>query len=107
MIRVLIHGGGKMGCRLLAALKDSDDFELAALVAEPGPDGLTEDAWYPTLAECDTVVDLLIDFTLTGGPGEAASWCAAHHVPLLSGTTALSDTDKAALQSAAGLVPVM
>lgn len=107
MIRVLIHGGGKMGCRLLAALECSDDFELAALVAEPRPDGLAEDAWYPTLVECDIEVDLLIDFTLTGGPKVAAQWCAEHRVPLLSGTTALSDTDKAALQNAADQVPVM
>jgi len=107
MIRVLVHGGGKMGRGLLAALKDSADFELVALVAQPRPDELAEDAWFPTLAGCDIEADLLIDFTLTGGPSAAADWCAQHRVPLLSGTTALSKEDKDALQSAAGQVPVM
>lgn len=107
MIRVLIHGGGKMGCSLLAALKSSADFELAALIAQPRPDGLAEETWFPTLAQCDVEADLLIDFTLTGGPDVAARWCAQRRIPLLSGTTALSDADKAALQSAADHVPVM
>jgi len=107
MIRVLIHGGGKMGRRLQAALTESHEFELAALIAQPRPNGLPDDAWFPTLAECDSEADLLIDFTLTGGPEVAARWCAKHRVPLLSGTTALSDKDKAALQSTADQVPVM
>ena len=105
--RVLIHGGGKMGRRLRAALTESHEFELAALIAQPRPDGLPDDAWFPTLAECDTDADLLIDFTLTGGPEVAARWCAGHRVPLLSGTTALSDADEAALQHLAKQVPVM
>ena len=107
MIRVLIHGGGKMGRRLQAALAESHEFKLAALIAQPRPGGLPDDAWFPTLAECDIEADLLIDFTLTGGPAMAARWCAEHGVPLLSGTTALSDEDQSALQGAAGLVPVM
>jgi 4-hydroxy-tetrahydrodipicolinate reductase len=107
MIRVLIHGGGKMGRRLLVALTGSAEFKLAALIADPRPDDLAGDAWFSTLAECDAEADLLIDFTLTGGPGVAAQWCVERRVPLLSGTTALSDEDKSALQGAAGLVPVM
>ncbi len=107
MTRVLIHGGGKMGCRLLAALKDSADFELAGLVSESRPGGLAEADWYPSLEQFDSSADLLIDFTLTGGPSVAAEWCEQHRVPLLSGTTALSDDDAAALSNAAKQVPVL
>jgi 4-hydroxy-tetrahydrodipicolinate reductase len=107
MIRVLIHGGGKMGRRLLAALRDSAEFELAGLVSELRPEGLADADWRPSLADFNSTADLLIDFTLTGGPGVAAHWCEENRVPLLSGTTALSDQDQAALQSAAREVPVM
>lgn len=107
MTRVLIHGGGKMGGRLLAALKASTEFELVALVSELRPEGLAGDSWYPSLAEFDSAADLLVDFTLTGGPSVAAKWCEQNKVPLLSGTTALSDQDQAALLSAAKTVPVL
>jgi 4-hydroxy-tetrahydrodipicolinate reductase len=105
--KVLIHGGGRMGCRLLAAVMDSDEFELAGLVSELRPEGLAAADWRTSLADFNSAADLLIDFTLTGGPGVAAHWCEENRVPLLSGTTALSDEDKSALQSAANKVPVM
>jgi len=107
VIRVLIHGGGKMGCRLLAAMHDSADFELAGIVSEPRPDAAPQESWYPSLTDCDVSADLLIDFTLTGGPSSAAAWCGKNKVPLLSGTTALSDEDEAALQNVAQQEPVL
>lgn len=96
-----------MGCRLLVALRGSADLELAGLVAQPRPTEMAEDAWYPSLANFDSSADLLIDFTLTGGPSAAARWCEQNKVPLLSGTTALSDEDTEALRKAAKDVPVL
>ncbi len=55
----------------------------------------------------NTPADLLIDFTLPGGTGVAAQWCAANKVALLSGTTGLTDEDIEALKKAALEVPVL
>jgi 4-hydroxy-tetrahydrodipicolinate reductase len=105
--RVLVHGGGKMGRRLVAVLGSSGTFELAGVVCEPRPEALPESLWHPSLPESANGIDLVVDFTLTGGPAVVAAWCGQHGVPLLSGTTALSDADRAGLESASQSVPVL
>jgi 4-hydroxy-tetrahydrodipicolinate reductase len=105
--RVLVHGGGKMGQRLAAILQGSVEFELAGVVCEPRPQALPESLWRPVFPESGAGIDLVIDFTLTGGPAIAAAWCEAHEVALLSGTTALSDGDRAGLDKASGVAPVL
>lgn len=104
--RVLIHGGGKMGLRLLAVVGESAQFDLAGMVCKPRPDELPRELWSPAFPASGDGVDLVIDFTLTGGPATASAWCAEHGVALLSGTTALSDEDRAGLQTAAETTPV-
>jgi 4-hydroxy-tetrahydrodipicolinate reductase len=105
--RVLVHGGGKMGQGLVAVLQGSSDIELAGVVCEPRPQDLPEPSWYPAFPETGAGIDLVIDFTLTGGPAAAAAWCEKQGVALLSGTTALSDADREGLENAAGVVPVL
>lgn len=97
---------------VLALLSENPEFELLGVVSRSqpvDPDGceLAGFNWFSCLQEIDAKVDLLIDFTLTGGPGSAAKWCEQHGVALLSGTTGLSDGDKRALQKAALSVPVL
>ena len=107
MTRVLVHGGGKMGQRLVAVLRDSPAFELAGVVCELRPEALPESLWQPSFPDSRVGIDLVIDFTLTGGPAVAAAWCEQHGAALLSGTTALSDADREGLEKAAGAVPVL
>lgn len=107
MTRVLVHGAGRMARRVLARLPEFTGFELTGMVSRRRPEEELDAVWYATLAEVDSVVDLLIDFTLPGGTRAAARWCAANRVALLSGTTGLHDDDKAALEEAAREVPVL
>ncbi len=112
MIQTLVHGAGRMARRVLAQLPDRTDYQLLGLVSRTEPDAdLAADplamAWYASLDEVKKSADLLIDFTLPGGTGTAAHWCADNGVAMLSGTTGLSDKDVEALKDAALKVPVL
>ena len=112
MIKVVIHGAGRMAQGVLALLPAHPEFQLVALVSRSKPDGSASELlkaapWTASLNEISEQVDLLIDFTLPGGPTEAAQWCGENGVALLSGTTGLTDQDKTALQQAATSVPVL
>jgi 4-hydroxy-tetrahydrodipicolinate reductase len=96
-----------MAHRVLALIADSEGLELAGIVSRHQPDENFGVDWSDSLELLNTPVDLLIDFTLPGGTGVAAQWCAANKVALLSGTTGLTDEDIGALKKAALDVPVL
>lgn len=111
-IKTVVFGAGRMAQGVLAELQENSQFELVAVVSRNAPIELLAEAtddlnWLSALDFIDSEVDLVIDFTLPGGPATAASWCQQHKVALISGTTALNDDDKQALESAAEQVPVL
>lgn len=107
MKKIAIFGGGKMAHEVALAAAQSADVQLSALISRNRPDWLGETEYFSSLADVSSQPDLLIDFTLSGGTYDAAHWCRAGLVPLVSGTTGLSDQDRSALIEAAELVPVM
>lgn len=107
MTRTLIHGAGRMARRVAAVLPEFEGFELVGMVSRSSS---TEDYGvdcFASLDDCETKVDLLIDFTLPGGTCVAAQWCAVNGVSLISGTTGLTGKDFRALENAALRVPVL
>jgi len=112
LIKTVLHGAGRMAQGVIAQFQEHPDFELVAVVSRSEPIDLwaSTDAdinWMCSLDFLDADVDLLIDFTLPGGPLDAAGWCQQNGVALLSGTTGLNDADKDALTAAAAEVPVL
>ncbi len=107
MKKFAVFGGGKMAFEIVIAAADSADVRLSALVSRNRPDWLQKTEYFSSLDQLSALPDLLIDFTLSGGTCDAANWCRARLVPLVSGTTALSEKDRSALMEAAELVPVM
>ena len=107
MIRLAVHGGGRMAERVVRAAQGRDGVRLAHLGARHRPAWLPDDVPCAPLAALEVPVDLVIDFTLPGGTAEAARWCAAHGAALVSGTTGLGADDEAALAAAARRVPVL
>lgn len=96
-----------MARRVLAQIADFKNLELVGIISrsQAGDDfGVSR---YASLDELNIAADLLIDFTLPGGPRLAAQWCETNNVALLSGTTGLNDEDIQALKSAALSVPVL
>lgn len=51
--------------------------------------------------------DAVIDFTLPEAIGEVVTYCRGHSVPLVTGTTGLSDEDQAQIVAAAGDIPIV
>lgn len=108
-LRIAVHGTGRMAKAIAAALatEDHPDVALLAMVGPRPPQGITDVAWHKDLDGMPERPDLLIDFTLPEGTLTAAEWCRARRVALLSGVTGLSPEAHAALEDAAGVVPVL
>ncbi len=98
-IKLAIVGAkGRMGMRL-SALADSDDaLEARVLIdnAGPGLDAINPDE-----------VDVLIDFSTGAQARVSAAWCAAQGVPMVLGTTGLSEAEWAEVDRAAASIPVV
>ena len=107
MTRALIHGAGRMARRVAALLPGLEGFELVGMVSRSANMEDPGIHCFASLDECEAGVDLLIDFTLPGGTADAAEWCAANGVALVSGTTGLTSKDFNALEAAARTVPVL
>lgn len=107
MIRILLHGTGRMARRVQALVPEFDHCEVAGLVSPARPEDMPSAEWYASLEDFNGHADLLIDFTLPDGTRAAAQWCERNGVALLSGTTGLSGEDKQALKKAALKVPVL
>jgi 4-hydroxy-tetrahydrodipicolinate reductase len=88
----LFGANGRMGQRLQNLLQTSalsKNFELVGLV-DRGVGQLDD------LAQRKPAV--VIDFSLAGQTAQIASWCLAHQVRLVSGTTGLTKADTAAIK---------
>lgn len=107
MKRVVLFGGGRMGLQIAEALQARPDLTLAAVVSLNRPVWLGDTPWFRDPEELDGLPDLMIDFSLPGGTRQAADWCRANLVPVLSGTTGLEQADRHALNRAAELIPVL
>jgi 4-hydroxy-tetrahydrodipicolinate reductase len=107
MIRIVIHGTGRMASAIAAEAVNCSGVSISALVGPQAPEWETVIPWFPSFAELPGLPDLLIDFTLPEGTRTAANWCASNKVPCLSGVTGLAADIVDALQSAAHCVPVL
>ena len=107
MIRIAVHGTGRMAFALDQAASGNDDVEIVALAGPREPDWETGVATVPTLEDLPAKPDFLVDFTLPEGARIAAAWCRANGVPLVSGVTGLPDDVIAELRTAATTVPVL
>lgn len=109
---------GRMGRVLLRLIAAADDLTLAAaLTTADDPlvgqsvraliDGDFHDDDATIAADTDAKPDVLIEFTLPTGARQWLEWCRARRIPLISGTTGLTDADFAALRDAAGEIPIL
>ena len=119
MISLVIWGaGGRMGGRLIAAIRNNPAFRLAAAVDRPGHPGEGHDAGeFHALAPTGVSIvsepgevdagSVVVDFSLAGGPAAAVGYAVAHSCAFVSGTTALTDDDRDAIDRASESIPVL
>jgi len=114
--RVLIAGiCGRMGGRMADVLSSESDMTLVAGVesterASAGESVIVHGKDVPVFAGFSGAVppaDVVVDFTSPLGTRQALAFCVERHLPLVSGTTGLSQEDLRGLRSAAGRIPVL
>jgi 4-hydroxy-tetrahydrodipicolinate reductase len=107
-IRLLVHGAsGRMGSALLRLAAADARFAVVAAVTRSGGD---VDGIHTHSAErMDSVpaFDVLVDFSLSEAFDAALALCVQRGCALVSGTTGLSDAQRAALDAAAQSIPLV
>ncbi|RME90624.1 MAG: 4-hydroxy-tetrahydrodipicolinate reductase [Verrucomicrobia bacterium] len=95
--RLIIHGAkGRMGRALIACAGRLPDARVVAEVDQG-------DSLEAVIDQADVVVDFTLHHVVPG----VARLCAARGKPLVSGTTGLSEEERAALTEAARAVPIV
>ncbi|HEV8695294.1 MAG TPA: 4-hydroxy-tetrahydrodipicolinate reductase [Lysobacter sp.] len=108
--RILVHGAsGRMGQALLRLAAERDDLQVVAAVSRTVDsrvvDGVPRFAANELGGAPD--FDVAIDFSLSEGFDGILAACQSRGAALVSGTTGLSDPQRAALQSASEQIPVL
>jgi 4-hydroxy-tetrahydrodipicolinate reductase len=107
MITAVLFGAGRMAEAFAEQAASYQGVMIQALVARQAPPWIADTPCYPQLDDLPAAPQLLVDFTLPQGTTEAANWCAARKVALLSGVTGLGSGQFQAMQQAAKTVAVM
>ncbi|GHE34125.1 4-hydroxy-tetrahydrodipicolinate reductase [Vulcaniibacterium thermophilum] len=109
--RVLIHGAsGRMGQALLRLAAERGDVEVVAAVSRGQPaQRVVERVAYFAASELHGVpaFDVAIDFSLPEGFDGILRLCEERACAFVSGTTGLSDAQRAALEAAAHRIPAL
>jgi 4-hydroxy-tetrahydrodipicolinate reductase len=104
----IVGGAGRMGQALGEGLGALDEFSIAALVDEHEPRELFGGRYAKSLTDLDaSSIDVVINFSSPEGVIESATWCAAHGVALVVGTTGLSGDQRRALEETSAKVGVV
>lgn len=110
-VTVAVHGAtGRMGRAVIEALAARDDVRLVAALARPVSDRpitLPPDVLLAATLPADLKPDVLIDFSVAAAFGAALALAVERGVAFVSGTTGLDADQRAALDRAAGSIPVL
>jgi len=105
-LRLLVHGAsGRMGAALLRLAAADPGLKVVAAVSRGGDAGGAIGLASADLAQAPDF-DVAIDFSLPEAFGPILALCEARARPLVSGTTGLSEAQRAALQAAGERIPV-
>ena len=107
---ILIHGAtGRMGQSLLRLAGEREDLEVVAAVSPTIEQRVVDGIPRFRASELAGVpkFDVAIDFSRSEGFDGVLSLCAARGSALVSGTTALTDAQEAAMDAAATHVPIL
>ena len=118
MIKVIIAGAaGRMGCRLVALIKDSTLLTLSGAIEGKGHHALGDDAWetagcgrsgVPITEDFETLLDrgeVLVDFSAPEATLQHLRAVAQHRRAMVIGTTGFSAAQLEELKSLASQVP--
>ena len=91
MIKILMHGcNGKMG-RMITELVKNDDGAVIAAGVDTYTGIANDYPVYESIDQCDTDVDVVIDFSNAGAVDALLDYCAEKKIPVVLCTTWLSE----------------
>ena len=91
MIKILMHGcNGKMG-RMITELVKNDDGAVIAAGVDTYTGIANDYPVYESIDQCDTDVDVVIDFSNAGAVDALLDYCAEKKIPVVLCTTGLSE----------------
>lgn len=109
-IQVIVLGAaGRMGQAVLRIVAESTGVEVSAALVRGGSHALFDSASsrYSTQVDSETCADVLIDFSGSDGFDAALALAMERNIPLVSGSTGLSDAQRSKLVDAARNIPVL
>jgi len=113
VIRAAVAGaGGRMGSRILAALREEKDFTVAGAFERADSEHVGREAagtWIAAGIEpvLESGADVVIDFTAPAASLHHAKVCARRGVALVIGTTGFSAAQQDELRAAASRIPLL
>ena len=117
MIKLAVSGAcGRMGRRIVALAQESNVFEVVVALEQTGHELIGQDIG--TLAgignigikvadSLESSCDVMIDFSLPQGTEKWTAYCSDNKIPLVVGTTGLSEAQKQKLKDASRQIPVL
>lgn len=106
MIKVILHGcKGRMGQVIMDLISQSENLMLAAGI-DREVDGTEGYPAYATFEECPLIGDVLIDFSHHSCVAGVLDYCISTNTPAVIATTALGETERAAIEKASQSIPV-
>jgi len=107
VIDLVLHGAaGRMGRAVALAAGAAEDVRVAVYVDQSASLLADGGIWTADLASALAPGRVVVEFSGPTGARQAAELCAARGVPLVSGSTGLSDEAEAALRAASAKVAV-
>jgi len=120
MIKIAVVGAaGRMGKILIEACNESGQADLTVATEHPESSLIGADAGevagiaknkvklVGNLDEADNDFDVLIDFTRPAPTLNHLNWCVAHGKAIVIGTTGFSDEEKAQIEAAGKIIPIV
>ena len=114
---IIVGAAGRMGKRFIALASESGDFEIAGAVEMTGhPDygkdaGLLAGTAPASILITDNFpaaqADVVVDFSQPDAIEKTIDFCVESGIPLVSGTTGLSDFQKETIKNASKFIPVL
>jgi len=113
VIRAVVAGaGGRMGSRILAALREEKDFTVTGACERAGSEHVGRDAGGVTIVSTlesalQKGAEVVIDFTAPAASVQHAATCASRGVALVIGTTGFAPEQKNDLRASAARIPIV
>jgi 4-hydroxy-tetrahydrodipicolinate reductase len=113
---VVVGAAGRMGRRIIGLATESGRFEIVGAVDAPNHPEIGKDAGLLAgISRLDVALrgtwpagaDIAMDFSLPDAADNTINNCSAKGIPLVIGTTGLSDAQHKQIEAAAGRIPIL